>query len=79
MRQISAFRIKRSKQAVCIFIRALLPRTVWIGKIHFAAKPLLDLAPVRKFRSPVAGNRASAETIAFSIVSALRSGILTAM
>ena len=51
------FRIKRSKQAVCIFIRALLPRTVWIGKIHFAAKPLLDLAPVRKFRSPVAGDR----------------------
>jgi len=34
-----------------------LPRTVRIGKIHFAAKPLLDHAPVRKFRAPVAGDR----------------------
>lgn len=34
-----------------------MPRTVWIGKIYLTANPPLDLAPVRKFRSPVAGDR----------------------
>ena len=72
---------------VQIFNCAFLPGAIRVGKIDFTMESLFNLKPVGKLRTPVAGNgldqsrgkAASAATIAFSIVSAFRPGIFTAM
>ena len=79
--------IKLPKQTVQIFNCAFLPGAIRVGKVDFTIESLFNLKPVGKLRTPVAGNgldqsrgkAASAATIAFSIVSAFRPGVFTAM
>ena len=79
--------IKLPKQTVQIFNCAFLPGAIWVGKIDFTMESFFNLKSVVELCTPVAGNgldqsrgkAASAATIAFSIVSAFRPGVFTAM
>ena len=79
--------IKLPKQTVQIFNCAFLPGAIRVGKVDLAMQPFFHTVPVGELRTPVAGNGLdqsrekadSAATIAFSIVSAFRPGIFTAM
>ena len=79
--------IKLPKQTVQILVCTFLPGAIRVGKVDFTIESLFNLKPVGKLRTPVAGNgldqsrgkAASAATIAFSIVSAFRPGVFTAM
>lgn len=55
-RKISAFGIKLPKQAVQVFICALLPGTVGVGKIDFAMQSFFNVVPVGKLCTSVASN-----------------------
>ena len=79
--------IKLPKQTVQIFNCAFLPGAIRVGKIDFTMQPFFHTAPVGELRTPVAGNGLDqsrekadrAATIAFSIASAFRPGVFTAM
>ena len=79
--------IKLPKQTVQIFNCAFLPGAIWVGKIDFTMESFFNLKSVVELFTPVAGNgldqsrekAASAATIAFSIASAFRPGVFTAM
>ena len=79
--------IKLPKQTVQILVCAFLPGAIRVGKVDFTIESLFNLKPVGKLRTPSTSNgldqsrgkAASAATIAFSIVSAFRPGVFTAM
>ena len=72
---------------VQILVCAFLPGAIRVGKVDLAMQPFFHTAPVGELRTPVAGNGLDqsrekadrAATIAFSIASAFRPGIFTAI
>ena len=56
MGEVSAFGIKLPEQTIEVFVCALLPGTIGVGKIDVTMEPLLNSAPVGKLRPPVTGN-----------------------
>ena len=87
MRQISGFRVEIPERTVLIFVGALLPSAIRIGKADVTMQPFHDPAPVGERSSVVTGNGLNqlgrkgekhGNNGGFSCP-ALRSGILTAI
>ena len=55
-RQISAFRVELPEQTVPIFVGALLPSAIRIGKADVTMQPFHDPAPVGEHSPAVTGN-----------------------
>ena len=85
--KISALGIKLPEQTIQVLVCAFLPGAIWVGKKDFAMQPssiwcqLANSVPRSQVMvlTSCGGKADSVATMAFSMVSARRSGIFTAM